>query len=242
MRSTGGQAPAPARRGASGPRRARRPRRHRAVVHGADLPPLQQAMERAGDRPLGEAGGLAHRGRPEPLRPRGREGRQDLLLTTGGRGGRRWNTWPRRGGRKRGLGLERGRGGAMGLAGLAGFQPRQRRNPERFRAGKCRASALLAQRRGTRIRRGKLFRKHADLDRQLHRAASPSGRWGHRAILSPGINSLRASCTESTACTCMLQQGMACTRMDSYANCPLWGSVDRRLVCQSIWRDTMAHW
>ena len=70
-------------------RRALLPRRHIAVVHFADLPPLQQAMERAGDRPLGDTGGLAHLSRPEPLRPRGREGRQDLLLTTGGLGGRR---------------------------------------------------------------------------------------------------------------------------------------------------------
>src|SRR5205823_12988853 len=107
----GGRAPAPARRGASGPRRARRPRRHIAVVYFADLPPLHQALQRTGDRPLGEAGGLAHRGRPEPLRPRGREGRQDLLLTTGGRGGRRWAPWPRLGGHRRGLGLERWRGG-----------------------------------------------------------------------------------------------------------------------------------
>src|SRR6266566_4906612 len=129
VRSTGGQAPAPARRGASGPRRALRPRRHIAVVHFADLPPLHQAMQRTGDRPLGEAGGLAHLGRPEPLRPRGREGRQDLPLTTGGRGGRRW---------------------------------------------------------------------------------------GHRAILSSVIDRMLASFEDSTACTCMLRQVMACARLYSY--------------------------
>jgi len=87
VRNTGGRAPTPARRGASGPRRARRPCRHIAVVHFADLPPLHQVMQRTGDRPLGEAGGLAHLGRPEPLRPRGRQGRQDLPLTTGGAAG-----------------------------------------------------------------------------------------------------------------------------------------------------------
>jgi hypothetical protein len=70
----GGLAPAPARRGASGPRRALLPRRHIAVVHFADLPPLHQAMKRTGNRPLGEASGLAHLSRPEPLRPRGRKG------------------------------------------------------------------------------------------------------------------------------------------------------------------------
>jgi hypothetical protein len=112
-----GRAPAPARRGASGPRRARRPRRHIAVVHFADLPPLHQAMERTGDRPLGDAGGLAHLGRPEPLRPRGRDGRQDLRLTIGWPDGRRgWGApWPLRGGRRRGLGLERWCGGRRAL-------------------------------------------------------------------------------------------------------------------------------
>src|SRR5712691_739485 len=98
-------------------------------------------MERAGDRPLGDTGGLAHLGRPEPLRPRGREGRQDLLLTTGWLGRRRWAPWPRLGGRRRSLGLElwrggrrtRGwRGGSTCLTGLAFFQPLHRRNPERF--------------------------------------------------------------------------------------------------------------
>jgi hypothetical protein len=74
-RRPGGRAPAPARRGASVPRRALRPRRDIAVVHFADLPPLHQAMQRTGDRPLGEAGGLPHLGRPEPLRPHSREGR-----------------------------------------------------------------------------------------------------------------------------------------------------------------------
>src|SRR3989449_7935363 len=99
-------------------------------------------MQRTGDRPLGEAGGLAHLGRPEPLRPRGREGRQDLPLTTGGLGGRRWDPWPRLGGRRRGLRLERwrggrrtlgGRGGATGLAGLAGFLLIHSLHPERLR-------------------------------------------------------------------------------------------------------------
>jgi hypothetical protein len=68
---------------ASGPRRALLTRRHRAVVHCADLPSLHQAMERTGDGPLGDTGDLAHLGRPEPLRPRGREGYQDLSLTIG---------------------------------------------------------------------------------------------------------------------------------------------------------------
>jgi hypothetical protein len=86
VRSTGGRAPAPARRGVSGPRRALRPRRHRAVVHCADLPPRHQARQCTGDRPLGEAGGLAHLGRSEPLCPRGCEGRQDRPLPTGGPG------------------------------------------------------------------------------------------------------------------------------------------------------------
>ena len=78
-------------------------------------------MQRAGDRPLGEAGGLAHLGRPEPLRPRGREGRQELPLTTGGRGGRRWDPWPRLGGRRCGLGLECRRGGRRTLGLCGGF-------------------------------------------------------------------------------------------------------------------------
>ena len=90
----GGRAPAPARRVVSGPRRALRPRRYRAVVHCADLPPLHETMQRTGDCPLGEAGSLAHLGRPEPRRPRGREGRQDLPLPPGGLGGRRWAPCP----------------------------------------------------------------------------------------------------------------------------------------------------
>jgi len=85
----GGLAPAPARLGASGPRHALRPCRHIVVAHFADLPPLHQAIERTGDRPRGDAGGLAHLGRPEPLWPRGCEGRQDLPLPTGELGGRR---------------------------------------------------------------------------------------------------------------------------------------------------------
>jgi hypothetical protein len=159
-RRSDGRAPAPARRGTSEPRRARRPRRHRAVVPCADLPPLQQAMERTGDRPLGKAGGLAHRGRPKPLRPRGREGRQDLSLTTGGRGGRRWDPWPQRGGRRRGLGLERWRGGRRprggrgGATGLACLQPRHRCNPKRFCAGQRHVIEMLAQRCDTCIHRG----------------------------------------------------------------------------------------
>ena len=143
---------------------------------------LQQAMERAGDRPLGDTGGLAHRSRPEPLRPRGREGRQDLPLTTGGRGGRRgwWDPWPMLWVSRRGRCLSLWRGGRRargwrgchtGVAGLAFFQPLHRRNPERFRAGKRRAIALLAQLCGKRVHRGNLFGEHADLDRQLHRAA-----------------------------------------------------------------------
>jgi hypothetical protein len=150
-----GLAPAPAWLGASGPRRALLPRRHIAVVNFADLPPLHQAMERTGDRPLGDAGGLAHLGRPEPLRPRGREGRQDLLLTTGRPCGRRgwWAPWPRLGGRRRVLGW---RGCPTGMAGLALFQPLHRRNPERFRAGKRRAIALLAQLRGKCVYRSNL--------------------------------------------------------------------------------------
>src|SRR5205807_3133135 len=242
----GGLAPAPARLGASGPRHALRPCRHIAVVHFADLPPLQQAMERAGDRPRGDAGGLAHLGRPEPLWPRGCEGRQDLRLTTGGRGGRRWAPWPRLGGRRRGLGLERWRGGRRplgwrgGATGLAFFQPLQRRNPERFRAGKRRAIALLAQLRGKRVHRGNLFGEHADLDRQLHRAAYTSRRWGHRAILSSVINRMRASCEESTACTCMPRQVMACARRYSYGNRPLWGSAGVERVCVTIWLDSTA--
>src|SRR5438132_795407 len=104
-------------------------RRHIAVVHFADLRTLDQPIERTGDRPLGEPGGLAHLGRPEPLRPRGREGRQDLPLTTGWLGGRRWAPWPRLGGRRRGGRRTLGwRGGSTGLAGLAFFEPLHRRN------------------------------------------------------------------------------------------------------------------
>ena len=100
----------------------------------------------------------------------------------------------------------------------------------------------LAQRCGKCVHRGNRCGAHADVGRPLHRAASPSGRWHHRAILSFVVDSMQASCTEVTACTCMSRQVRACTRMDSYANYSLWGSVDRRLVCQSIWRDKMAHW
>jgi hypothetical protein len=57
------------------------------------------------------------------------------------------------------------------VAGLALFQPFHRRNPKRFRAGKRRAVALLAQRRGKRVHRGNLFGEHPDLDRQFHSAA-----------------------------------------------------------------------
>src|SRR5712691_9587817 len=35
---------------------------------------------------------------------------------------------------------------------------------------------------------------------------------------------MRASFEDSTACTCMRRQGMACARMDSYANRTLWDS------------------
>ena len=56
VRRPGGRAAAPARRGASGPRRALRPRPHLAVVPCAALLPRPQAMPRTGDRPLGEAG------------------------------------------------------------------------------------------------------------------------------------------------------------------------------------------
>jgi hypothetical protein len=82
-------------------------RRHIAVVHFADLPTLDQAMERTGDRPLGDPGGLAHLGRPEPLRPRGRDGRQDLPLATGRLGRRHGggDPWDLRGDRRRSLGL-----------------------------------------------------------------------------------------------------------------------------------------
>src|SRR5262249_7639317 len=109
-----------------------------------------------------------------------------------------------------GRALERGRGsrrplgwreGPTGLAFLAVFQPFHRRNAERFRAGKRHAVALLAQLRGTRVHRGTLVGEQADVDRQLHRAASMSRRWGHCAILSSTIESMRASCEESTACT-----------------------------------------
>ena len=119
------------------PCRALQPRRHIAVVHFADLPPLHQAMQRTGDRPLGEAGGLAHLGWSEPLRPRGREGRQDLSLTTGWRGGRRWAPWPRLGGRKRGLGLERWRGGRRTLGGRGGV-------PQAWRAWRSFSHSIAA--------------------------------------------------------------------------------------------------
>src|SRR6476659_4296246 len=104
------------------------------AVAGLNLATLLQAMERAFYRPLGDTGSLAHLSRPEPLRPRGREGRQDLSLTTGWLGGRRWAPWPRLGGRRRGLGRERWRGGRRtrggrgGSTGLAFFQPLHRRN------------------------------------------------------------------------------------------------------------------
>jgi len=63
------------------------------------------------------------------------------------------------------------RGWHTGLAGLALFQPFHRRNPERFRAGKRCAVALLAQLYGKRVHHGNLFREHADLDRHLHSVA-----------------------------------------------------------------------
>jgi hypothetical protein len=59
----------------------------------------------------------------------------------------------------------------MGLAGLAFFQPLHRRNPERFRTGKRRAVALLAQLCSKRVYRRNLFREHPDLDWHLHSAA-----------------------------------------------------------------------
>src|SRR5689334_5332265 len=119
-------------------------------------------MERTGDRPLREAGGLAHLGSLEPLRPRGREGRQDLLLTTGWPGGRYglWDPGPRLGVRRHGHSLELGRGFQrvlgecgwhMGVVGLACFEPFHRRNAKRFRTGKCRAVALLAELRSKRV-------------------------------------------------------------------------------------------
>src|SRR5467141_641032 len=114
-----------------------------------------------------------------------------------------------------GLGLERWRGGRRtlggrgGATGLAVFQPLHRRNPERFRAGKRRARALLAPRRGKCVHRGNLFREHENVDRQLHRVAYTSWRWDHCAILSSVINRMRAFCKESTACTCMLRHVMA---------------------------------
>jgi hypothetical protein len=55
--------------------------------------------------------------------------------------------------------------------GLAFLQPLHRRNPERFRAGKRRAIALLAQRHGKCVHRGNLFREHENVDQQLHRVA-----------------------------------------------------------------------
>src|SRR6267378_4901415 len=106
--------------------------------------------------------------------------------------------WPRLGGRRRGLGLERWRGGRRtlggrgGATGLAFFQPLHRCNPERFRAGKRRAVALLAPRRGTRVHRGNLCGGHPDVDRQFHSAAYTSRRWSHRAILSSVVDSLLA--------------------------------------------------
>jgi hypothetical protein len=57
------------------------------------------------------------------------------------------------------------------VAGLALFQPLHRGNPKRFRAGKRRAVALLAQLCGKRVHRGNLFREHPNLDRHLHSAA-----------------------------------------------------------------------
>src|SRR5882672_10258427 len=156
--------------------------------------------------------------------------------------------WPRLGGRRRGLGLERWRGGRRtlggrgGATGLAFFQPLHRRNPERFRAGKRRAIALLAPRRGKRVHRGTLCGEHADVDRQLHRATYTSRRWGHRDILSFVIDRMRASCKESTACTCMPRQVMACARMDSYGKNPLGGSADGGLICQTFFLDPTAHW
>src|SRR6266446_1000413 len=156
--------------------------------------------------------------------------------------------WPRLGGRRRGLGLERWRGGRRtlggrgGATGLAFFQPLHRRTPERFRAGKRRARALLAQLRGKCIHHGNLCGEHADLDQQLHSAAYMSGRWHPRDILPSGIDSWLSFFEDSAACTCMPRQVMACTRMDSYGKMSLWGSADGGLVCQTFFLDPTAHW
>jgi len=92
----------------------------------------------------------------------------------------RADPWPRLGGRRRGLGLERWRGGrrtlgwcggSTGLAGLAGlafFQPLHRRNPERLSAGKRGAVALLSQLGRKRVHHGNLLREHPYLYRHLH--------------------------------------------------------------------------
>jgi hypothetical protein len=194
----------------------------------ADLPPLPQAMPRTGDRPRGEAGGLAHRGRPEPRRPRGREGRQDLSLTTEWRGGRRWAPWPRRGGRRRGG--RRPLGGRGGATGLACLQPLHRRNPERFRAGKRRARDLLAQRRSKRVRHGNRCGGHPDVDQQFHSAAYMSRRLSHRVILSSVADSLLSLKEESTACTCMQRLVMARSRRHSYVNTALCTSAGGRRI------------
>src|SRR5882762_6452531 len=53
---------------------------------------------------------------------------------------------------------------------------------------------------------------------------------GHRAILSSVIDRMRASFEESTACTCMPRQVIACARIYSYANGALWGSVGGKPV------------
>jgi len=88
---------------------------------------------------------------------------------------------------------------------------------------------------------GTLCGEHADVDRQRHRAAYTSRRWGHRDILSFVIDRMRASCKESTACTCMPRQVRACASIYSYGNRNLWHSADVERVAWTILLDPTAY-